>query len=144
MSNQQDQNDRKTLPVMNCHEEWIYQQAALGFARKQLLLSDLMATAEAKTAGNPFLGNDRPRSPIEHGVSRFLSSNPYELREYARLLPFDLELTVKKMGTKAREKAAEHFSMSAFRHISQRSNEIARYKWHRKNNHLHVNEAMCA
>ncbi len=101
-----------------------------------------MATVEAMAAGMPVLGNHHPGSPIEHGVSGFLSDDPDELREYARLLLADRELAV-KMGEKAREKAAECFSMSAFKQAFLRSIETARYKWYRKNKNLQINETVC-
>ena len=41
------------------------------------------ATLEAMAAGLPVLGNCNPTTPIEHGVSGFLSDNPAELRGYA-------------------------------------------------------------
>jgi len=101
-----------------------------------------MATVEAMAAGMPVLGNDHPTSPIEHGISGFLSNNPDDLREYARLLLADRELAV-KMGTKASEKAVERFSKAAFRQAFLRSIETARNKWHCKNSNLRVNETVC-
>jgi len=101
-----------------------------------------MATVEAMAAGMPVLGNNHPGSPIEHGLSGFLSDNPEQLREYAGLLLSDRQLA-QKMGQKAREKAMERFSKEAFKRAFLRSIETARNKWHNKNGSFQVNEAMC-
>jgi len=90
----------------------------------------------------PVLGNNHPGSPTEHGVSGFLSDNPDQLREYARLLLSDRELAV-KMGQKARETIFERFSKAAFKQAFLRSIETARTKWYCKNRSFQVNEAMC-
>jgi len=100
-----------------------------------------MATVEAMAAGMPVLGNNHPGSPIEHGVSGFLSDNPDQLRQYAGMLLSDRELAV-KMGQKAQEKAMERFSKAAFKRAFLRSIETARNKWHRKNPGFQVKEAM--
>ena len=61
-----------------------------------------MATLEAMAAGLPVLGNPHPTSPIEHGVSGFLSDDPAELHASAERLLQDRELAV-HMGKEARK-----------------------------------------
>jgi glycosyltransferase involved in cell wall biosynthesis len=93
-----------------------------------------MASLEAMAAGMPVLGNRHPTSPIEHGVSGFLSDDPIELRKYANMLLED-KILATLMGQKAREAAIEHFSMSSFKEAFLRSIETAREKSkHRKLN----------
>jgi len=87
-----------------------------------------MATLEAMAAGMPVLGNRHPGSPIEHGVSGFLSDEASELRSYALRLLEDRDLAV-RMGQKARETLAARFPLSQFRQGFARSIEIARGKW---------------
>jgi len=93
-----------------------------------------MATVEAMAAGMPVLGNRHPASPIEHGVSGFLSDDPAELRKYANMLLEDRILAT-MMGKEARKTAIERFSMTRFKEAFLRSIETARKKWrHRKLN----------
>jgi glycosyltransferase involved in cell wall biosynthesis len=93
-----------------------------------------MASLEAMAAGMPILGNRHPTSPIEHGVSGFLSDDPAELRKYANMLLED-KILATMMGQKARETAIEQFSMTRFKEAFLRSIETARKKWkHRKLN----------
>ena len=86
-----------------------------------------MATVEAMAAGMPILGNNHPGSPVEHGVSGFLSDDPQELNRFARMLLDDRELAV-QMGRQARKKALEQFSTAKFRQAFLRSIETARKK----------------
>jgi len=90
-----------------------------------------MATIEAMAAGLPVLSNIHPTSPVEHGVSGFLSNNPDELRRYAEELLKDRELAA-SMGCQARKNATERFSTHRFKHAFLRSIEIAHRKWHSK------------
>ena len=86
------------------------------------------ASLEAMAAGMPVLGNRHSGSPIEHGVSGFLSDDPDELRKYAGLLLEDRDLAT-RMGRQARKTAIERFSMSTFKEGFLRSIETARIKW---------------
>ncbi len=58
--------------------------------------------------GMPVIGNRHPSSPVEHGVSGFLSDDPSELRQYARMLLDDRDLTV-RMGREAQKVVSKHF-----------------------------------
>lgn len=86
-----------------------------------------MATVEAMAAGMPVLGNCHPSSPIQHGVSGFLSDDPDQLRNYALILLKDRELAM-KMGQEARKTVMSRFSIGSFRDSFARSIEIARQK----------------
>ena len=91
-----------------------------------------MATLEAMAAGLPVLSNLHPTSPIEHGVSGFLSDNPAELRKYANMLLED-KILATMMGKEAQKTAVEQFSMTNFKEAFLQSIETARHKWgHRK------------
>jgi glycosyltransferase involved in cell wall biosynthesis len=93
-----------------------------------------MATLEAMAAGLPILGNQHPTSPVEHGVSGFLSDDPAELRKYAHMLLED-NILATMMGKEARKTVIEQFSMNSFKEAFLRSIETARKKWkHRKLN----------
>jgi hypothetical protein len=72
-----------------------------------------MASLEAMAAGLPVLGNRHPSSPVEHGVSGFLSDDPDELRDFARRLLADRELA-RRMGEAARAMVVERFSLRLF------------------------------
>ncbi len=72
-----------------------------------------LATMEAMAAGLPVLGNHHPTSPIEHGVSGFLSDDPEELAHSARLLLNDRALA-QRMGRAARDRVRELFSLRQF------------------------------
>jgi len=87
-----------------------------------------MSTVEAMAAGMPVLGNRHPTSPVEHGVSGFLSDEPAQLGEYARQLLADRELAV-SMGRQARKTAIRDFSIEKFREGFLKSIEKARKKW---------------
>jgi hypothetical protein len=86
-----------------------------------------MATVEAMAAGMPILGNKHPGSPVEHGVSGFLSDDADELRGFARVLLEDRDLAI-RMGRQARKTAIERFSPAAFKKSFLRSIETARRK----------------
>ncbi|MHC4742670.1 MAG: glycosyltransferase [Planctomycetota bacterium] len=88
-----------------------------------------MATVEAMAAGMPIIGNKHPGSPVEHGVSGFLSDDPGELGTFARSLLQDRQLAV-KMGEQARKTAMERFSKADFRQAFLQSIETARRKTH--------------
>ena len=87
-----------------------------------------MAALEAMAAGMPILGNRHPTSPIEHGISGFLSDDPYELQKYAKILLDDRDLAV-KMGRQAQKIVVEQFSTTRFKEAFLKSIEIARHKW---------------
>jgi len=91
-----------------------------------------MATIEAMAAGLPVLGNQHPTSPVEHGVSGFLSDDADELRKYARILLDNRDLAA-RMGQQARKTVIERFPMSRFKEAFLRSIETARYKWQNRN-----------
>jgi len=94
-----------------------------------------MASIEAMTAGMPVIGNIHPTSPVEHGVSGFLSDDHEELRRYARMLLDDRNLAV-RMGSEARKVASEHFSATKFKKAFFQSIETARHKWQNRDAHL--------
>jgi len=100
-------------------------------ARPELEDGYNMATLEAMAAGLPILGNRHPASPIEHGVSGFLSDDPAELRKYAGMLLED-KILATMMGRQARKTAVERFSMTGFKEAFLRSIETARQKWKRR------------
>jgi hypothetical protein len=89
-----------------------------------------MATLEAMAAGLPVLGNRHPGSPVEHGVSGFLSDDPAELRAYAMRLLEDRELAV-RLGQAAQKTVAEKFSPDKFRTGLLQSIRTAQLKWRR-------------
>jgi hypothetical protein len=90
-----------------------------------------MSTLEAMAAGLPVLGNRHPTSPVEHGVSGFLSDNPVELRGYALRLLDDRPLAA-RMGAAARESVTQHFSGIRFQGGFSRSIEKAQLQWLQK------------
>jgi hypothetical protein len=87
-----------------------------------------MATLEAMAAGLPVLGNRHPTSPIEHGVSGFLSDDPAELRACAQRLLEDRQLAI-RMGQEARKVVLKRFSVERFRSGFLDSIKSARRKW---------------
>ena len=87
-----------------------------------------MATLEAMAAGLPVLGNAHPSSPVEHGLSGFLSDDPKQLAGYANLLLADRSLA-RKMGRAAQIRAAEKFSPEAFQSGMRRAISKAQSKW---------------
>ena len=86
-----------------------------------------MATLEAMAAGLPVLGNRHFNSPVEHGVSGFLSDDAGELTKYARMLLEDRDLAV-SMGQEARKAVIERFSMGKLKKAFLQSIETARVK----------------
>ena len=86
------------------------------------------ASLEAMAAGMPIVGNLHPGSPVEHGISGFLSDNPEELRSYAKILLENRELAV-KMGRQAQKTVIYNFSTSKFKEGFLKSIETARHKW---------------
>ena len=86
------------------------------------------ASLEAMAAGMPVLGNRHPGSPVEHGISGFLSDDPEELRRYARILLDNRDLAV-KMGRQAQKTVIDSFSVGKFKESFMRSIQIARKKW---------------
>jgi len=96
-----------------------------------------MATLEAMAAGLPVLANRHPTSPVEHGVSGFLSDDPAELRGYALRLLADHDLAA-RMGQAAKGAVAQRFSTARFKQNFMRSLEFARWKWQRRRTPLAV------
>jgi len=87
-----------------------------------------LATLEAMAAGLPVLGNRNPTSPIEHGVSGFLSDDPVELRQWALRLLADRELAG-RMGRAAQSTVCKRFSSGRFAADFLHSIELAKGKW---------------
>lgn len=87
-----------------------------------------MATLEAMAAGLPVLGNCHPSSPVESGVSGFLSDDPLELGDYADRLLQDRELAL-RLGRAAREAVADRYHVRRFRADIQKAVERARKKY---------------
>ena len=87
-----------------------------------------MATLEAMAAGLPVLGNRHPTSPVEHGVSGFLSDDPAELRGYAVRLLADRALAA-RLGAAAREAVGRQFPGARFASGLRRSIEAAQRLW---------------
>ena len=90
-----------------------------------------MATLEAMAAGMPIIGNRHPTSPVEHGISGFLSDDPDELRSYARMLLADRDLAI-RMGEAACKTAQKRFPLSKFKEGFNHSIEIACRKYETK------------
>ncbi len=89
-----------------------------------------MATLEAMAAGLPVLGNRHPSSPIEHGVSGFLSNDPAELRSYAIRLLDDRALA-SRMGQAAQRTVEVRFGSQRFKADFARSIERSRAHFYR-------------
>jgi hypothetical protein len=87
-----------------------------------------MATLEAMAAGLPVLGNRHPTSPVEHGVSGFLSDDPAELRGYALRLLADRALAA-RLGAAARQTVSRQFSGARFARDFRRSLAAAQGRW---------------
>ncbi len=90
-----------------------------------------MATLEAMAAGLPVLGNRHPTSPVDHGVSGFLSDDPDELRSHAIRLLQDRDLAA-RMGREARKAVARKFPLERFSTGLQRAIETAQKKWQQR------------
>jgi hypothetical protein len=87
-----------------------------------------MATLEAMAAGLPVVGNQHPSSPVEHGISGFLSNDPAELHGYAMRLLDDRNLAA-QMGRAAQKAVTEKFAPAAFKVGLMQAIETARRKW---------------
>ncbi|NOY92580.1 MAG: glycosyltransferase family 4 protein [Deltaproteobacteria bacterium] len=72
-----------------------------------------MASLEAMASGMPQLASIHPSTPVEDGISGYVSDDPAALREAARRLLADPELAG-RLGDAAREAVAERFPMRAF------------------------------
>jgi len=127
-----------TMPGVKAAQNWDHLKSILRSHRFYIHTADPrfeagynMAAAEAMMAGMPVLGNLHPSSPIQHGISGFLSNDPAELREFARMLLEDRDLAI-SMGKEARKTAIKLFSIQKFKAGFQRSIEIARRKWRDK------------
>jgi Glycosyl transferases group 1 len=94
------------------------------------LLEDGYNTAalEAMAAGLPIIGNRHPTSPIEHGVSGFLSDDPSELHTFALRLLHDQALAL-QMGEAAQAVVLNNFSPAAFRQAMLSAIHSAHQKW---------------
>ncbi|MFC1781041.1 glycosyltransferase [Planctomycetota bacterium] len=117
--------------LLSCHRFYIHT------AETTLEDGFNMACVEAMAAGMPVLGNLHPTSPIEHGVSGFLSDDPLELRKYANLLLSDRDMAV-KMGQEARQTVSKRFSTARFKQNFLNSIETARKKWLCKKTNLSI------
>jgi hypothetical protein len=123
------------MPGVNPSRNWAELKEALSHHRffvhtAHPLLEDgyNMATLEAMAAGLPILGNPHPTSPIEHGVSGFLSDDPAELRACAQRLIEDHSLA-QRIGEAARQTLMQKFPVEKFRSGFLASIEQARSKW---------------
>jgi hypothetical protein len=108
--------------MLSCHRFFVHT------ADPQLEDGYNMATLEAMAAGLPILGNRHPGSPIEHGISGFLSDDPLELRACAIQLLKDRELAA-RMGRAAQRIVTEKFSPGTFRAGLLESIRTAQLKW---------------
>jgi glycosyltransferase involved in cell wall biosynthesis len=123
------------MPGVNPARNWADLKDALSHHRFFIhtaspLLEDgyNMATLEAMAAGLPVLGNTHPTSPIENGVSGFLSDDPAVLHAGAKRLLQDRELAV-HMGQEAQKALLRKFPVERFRTGFLASLETARRKW---------------
>ncbi len=123
------------IPGVEAAQDWHHLKRILQSHRFYVHTADAryeagynMATAEAMASGLPVLGNIHPTSPIQHGISGFLSNDPEELAHWATILLNDIDLAT-LMGQQARKIIEERFSIIRFRHAFLRSIEIARRKW---------------
>jgi hypothetical protein len=90
-----------------------------------------MATLEAMAAGLPVLGNRHPTSPVDHGVSGFLSDDPEELRSNAIRLLEDRDLAA-QMGREAQKAVMRKFPPERFRTGLQQAIATAQRKWQQR------------
>ncbi|MCP4867152.1 MAG: glycosyltransferase [Proteobacteria bacterium] len=69
-----------------------------------------VALLEAMMTGAPIITADMPfvERHVQHGVNGFISSDPTQLREYARMLLDDVDLA-QKMGAESRRMALERY-----------------------------------
>jgi hypothetical protein len=122
------------MPKASPSEDWRHLKKMLSSYRFYVHTADPrledgynMATIEAMAAGLPVLGNGHPTSPVQHGVSGFLSDDPQEVQRFARLLLADRQLAT-DMGRRAQKLVSERFSLAAFKDAFTRSIETARAK----------------
>ena len=108
------------MPGVSASPDWAALKETFAHHRFFVHTADLqledgynMATLEAMAAGLPVLGNRHPTSPIEHGVSGFLSDDPVELNGFARRLMADRALA-EGMGRAAQRTVGERFSPAKF------------------------------
>ena len=123
------------LPGVNPSKDWDDLKSILSSHRFFIHTAHLeledgynLALLEAMATGLPVLGNKNPTSPVEHGISGFLSDDPEELRQFAVLLLQNKDLAG-KMGESARRTVAERFSVGKFVTGFNRSIETAQKKW---------------
>ncbi len=102
-----------------------------------------MATLEAMAAGLPVLGNRHPTSPVEHGVSGWLSDDPAELRAHALRLLDDHDLAG-RMGVAAQKVVAARFSLGQFQKRFRHSIERAQRSWLKQQKSMCPEEAPLA
>jgi len=129
------------MPSVTAAQSWDHLKKILNVHRFYVHTADPrledgynMASIEAMAAGMPVLGNQHPTSPVKHGVSGFLSNNPDELRQYARMLLDDRDLAI-RMGAEARKVVSEHFSAEKFKMAFLRAIETSRRKWQQRKVH---------
>jgi glycosyltransferase involved in cell wall biosynthesis len=96
-----------------------------------------MAMLEAMAAGMPVLGNRHPTSPIEHGVSGFLSDDPTELRAFAQRLLADRDLAG-QMGAAAQKLVSQKFSSRHFQKSFSQAIERAHKLWWKQTDRSNV------
>jgi hypothetical protein len=87
-----------------------------------------MALMEALAAGMPVVGNRHPTSPVEHGVSGFLSDDPLALGSFAKRLLDDPALA-QRMSRAAVDLARRRFSTASFVRGLEDALERARRRW---------------
>ena len=90
-----------------------------------------MATLEAMATGIPVLGNRHSTSPVEHGVSGFLSDDLLELCQFALQLLGDRDFAM-RMGREGQRADQERFSPGKFRAGLLHAISIARHKGRRQ------------
>jgi spore maturation protein CgeB len=102
-------------------EDWAHLKELLSSSRFYVHTADPkledgynMASLEAMASGLPVLGNPHPSSPIVHGKSGYLSSDPAELRRYAEQLLADPELAA-RLGAEAKRMVSSRFHVRTFR-----------------------------
>lgn len=122
------------LPGVEAARDWEHLKRILSEHRFYIHTADErfedgynLSTLEAMAAGLPVLGNRHASSPVEHGVSGFLSDDPAELRECAQRLLGDRALAA-RMGAAARKTVEARFAPGKFQKAFQEAIEKARQK----------------